>query len=64
MPPPAGENVMSAIQTESASHIFETSRRRSYGVVVGVLLVIGYFCSAAVLIRDYSARSPSVEQVA
>ena len=55
---------MSTVQTESASHIFETSRRRSYGVVVGVLLVIGYFCSAAVLIRDYSAASPSVEQVA
>jgi hypothetical protein len=64
MPPPAGENTMSPTQIESTSNIFQTSRRRSYGVVVGVLLVIGYFCSAAVLIRDYSSRSPSVEEVA
>jgi hypothetical protein len=64
MPPPAGVTAMRTIQTESASPIFETSRRRSYAIVVGVLLVIGYFCSAAVLIRDYSTRSPRVEQVA
>ena len=39
-------------------------RRAHAEHAVGVLLVIGYFCSAAILIRDYSARSPSVEQVA
>ena len=50
--------------TETASPLFQTSRRRSHGLVVGVLLVLGYFTTAAVLIRDYSAASPSVEQVA
>jgi hypothetical protein len=31
---------------------------------LGVLLVIGYVFGAGVLIRDYTAASPSVEQVA
>ena len=52
-------------ETETASsRLFETSRRRSSLLVVGILVVLGYFCAAAVLIRDYSTRSPSVEQVA
>jgi len=46
-------------QTESLSNIFKTSRRRSYGLVVGCFLVLGYFGSAAVLIRDYT-RAPRV----
>ncbi|HUM10074.1 MAG TPA: hypothetical protein VLT82_03890 [Myxococcaceae bacterium] len=51
-------------QTQSASHIFQTSRRRSYGLLLGVLLVLGYFGSAAILIRDYSATPSDFEQVA
>ena len=50
---------------DTTSRLFQTSRRRSHGLVVGVLLVLGYFGTAAVLIRDYSVSSPSsVEQVA
>jgi len=64
MPPPAGEMIMSANQSESASRMFQTSRRRSHGLAVGLLLVLGYLGSAAVLIRDYTAASPSIEQVA
>ncbi len=55
---------MSANQSETASRMFQTSRRRSHGLTVGFLLVLGYLCSAAVLIREYTAPSPSVEQVA
>lgn len=51
-------------RTETASPIFQTSRRRSHGLVVGILLVLGYFTTAAVLIRDYSTAPSSVEQVA
>jgi hypothetical protein len=64
MPPPAGEMIMSANQSETASRMFQTSRRRSHGLALGVLLVIGYVFGAGVLIRDYTAASPSVEQVA
>jgi hypothetical protein len=49
---------------DTTSRLFQTSRRRSNGLVVGVLLVLGYFGTAAVLISDYSASSPNVEQVA
>ena len=55
---------MSANQSESASRMFQTSRRRSHGLALGILLLVGYLGSAAVLIRDYTAASPSVEQVA
>lgn len=51
-------------RTVTVSPLFETSRRRSYGLVVGILVVLGYFGTAAVLIRDYSAAPSSVEQVA
>ena len=51
-------------RTETTSLLFQTSRRRSHGLVVGILLVLGYFTTAAVLIRDYSAAPASVEQVA
>jgi hypothetical protein len=40
--------------TQSSSRIFQTSRRRSHGLLLGVLLVLGYFGSAVVLIHDYS----------
>jgi hypothetical protein len=50
--------------TDTTSRIFQTSRRRSHGLLVGILLVLGYFGTAAVLISDYSASSPSVTQVA
>lgn len=50
--------------TDTASRIFQTSRRRSHGLVVGILLVLGYFGTAAVLISDYSASSPNVARVA
>jgi hypothetical protein len=60
---PRGEQTMSA-QTESVSRIFQTSRRRSHGLLVGILLVLGYFGSAVVLIRDYSAAPSLFEQVA
>jgi|GEM_PF-409706 len=56
--------MMSANQSETASRMFQTSRRRSHGLALGVLLVIGYVFGAGVLIRDYTAASPSVEQVA
>jgi len=48
-------------ETPSPSRIFQTSRRRSHGLLVGVLLVLGYFGSAVVLIRDYSAPSVVAE---
>ena len=51
-------------RTDAAFPIFQASRRRSHGLVVGVLLVLGYFTTAAVLIRDYSTAPSSVEQVA
>jgi len=51
-------------QTESATTIFQSSRRRSHALLAGVLLVLGYFGGAAVLIRDYSVPSASVAQVA
>lgn len=51
-------------QPESVSHLFQTSRRRSHGLLVGIFLVLGYFGSAAVLIRDYSAPPSSFEQIA
>jgi len=55
---------MNARTVTTSAPLFETSRRRSHGLVVGILLVLGYFGTAAVLIRDYSAApSPSnVEQ--
>jgi hypothetical protein len=49
---------------QTTSPLFQTSRRRSHGLVVGILLVLGYFGTAAVLIRDYSASPSNVEQVA
>jgi len=50
---------------DTTSRPFQTSRGRSHGFLVGILLVLGYFGTAAVLIRDYSVSSPSsVEQVA
>jgi len=50
---------------DTASRLFQTSRRRSHGLVVGILLVLGYFGTAAVLIGDYSASpSSTVEQAA
>jgi hypothetical protein len=48
-------------QIPSASRIFQTSRRRSHALLVGVLLVLGYFGSAAVLIRDYSSATVVTE---
>jgi len=51
-------------QTASATTIFQSSRRRSHALLVGILLVLGYFGGAAVLIRDYSAPTVNVEQVA
>jgi len=50
-------------QIESSSRIFQTSRRRSRGLLVGVLLVVGYFGTAAVLIRDYTAPIVVTEHV-
>ncbi len=61
--PPAGEKTMRA-QTESVSPIFQNSRRRSPGLVLGILLVLGYFGTAVVLIRDYSAAPSTFDQVA
>lgn len=50
---------------DTASRLFENSRRRSHGLVLGILLVLGYFGAAAILISDYSSSSRSrVEQVA
>ena len=49
---------------DTTSRLFQTSRRRSHGLVVGVLLVLGYFGTAVILFRDYSVSWPSsVEQV-
>lgn len=50
--------------TDTTSRLFQTSRRRSHGLVVGILLVLGYFGTAAVLISDYSSSSPTVEHLA
>ncbi|HVP60470.1 MAG TPA: hypothetical protein VMT11_07920 [Myxococcaceae bacterium] len=50
-------------QTESVSPLFQTSRRRSHGLLLGIFLVLGYFGSAAVLIRDYSAAPSASVQV-
>jgi len=50
-------------QTESVSPIFQTSRRRSPGLVLGILLMLGYFGTAVVLIRDYSAAPSTFEQL-
>ena len=44
-------------KNETASRIFHSSRRRASGLLVGVLLVVGYFGSAAILIRDYSSAT-------
>ena len=44
-------------KNETASRIFQTSRRHASGLLLGVLLVVGYFASAAVLIRDYSSAT-------
>jgi len=44
-------------RNETASRIFQTSRRRAHGLLVGVILVLGYFGSAAVLISDYSSAT-------
>ena len=33
-------------------------------LMTGIVLVLGYVCSAAVLVRDYTSASPTVEQVA
>ena len=49
---------------DTASRLFQTSRRRSHGLVVGILLVLGYFGTAAVLIGDYSASPSTVQQAA
>jgi len=57
-----GEKTMNT-QIESSSRIFQTSRRRSRGLLVGVLLVVGYFGTAAVLIRDYTAPIVVTEHV-
>ena len=35
--------------TDTTSRLFQTSRRRSHGLVVGILLVLGYFGTAAIL---------------
>jgi hypothetical protein len=51
-------------QTASATTIFRSSRRRSHGLLAGVLLVLGYFGVAAVLIRDYSVPTVSVDRIA
>lgn len=51
-------------QTESVSSIFRASRSRSHGLLVGILVVLGYFCGAAVMIRDYSVGPSSFDQVA
>ena len=43
--------------------LFQTSRRRSHLVVVGILVVLGYFGAATLLIRDYStAHAPAQVQ--
>jgi len=49
---------------ESVSRIFQTSRRRSHGLLAGILLVVGYFGTAVVLIRDYSVAPSAFEQIA
>jgi len=49
-------------KNETASRIFHSSRRRASGLLVGVLLVVGYFGSAAILIRDYSTASAAFRQ--
>ena len=49
---------------DTTSPIFQTSRRRSHALVVGILLVLSYFGTAAVLISDYSASPSRVERVA
>lgn len=53
---PPKETTMST-KNETASRIFHSSRRRASGLLVGVLLVVGYFGSAAILIRDYSSAT-------
>src|SRR5262249_10182699 len=50
-PPPTG-SPPAMTTTDTTSRIFQTSRRRSHGLVVGILLVLGYFGTAAVLISD------------
>jgi hypothetical protein len=50
---------------DTTSRLFQTSRRRSHGLVVGILLVLAYFGTAAILISDYSSSAPTrVEQAA
>lgn len=49
---------------DTTPRIFQTSRRRSQGLLLGILLVLGYFGTAAVLISDYSGTPPRVEKVA
>ena len=49
---------------DTTPRIFQTSRRRSNMLVLGILLVLGYFGTAAVLISDYSATPSRVEKVA
>jgi hypothetical protein len=44
--------------------LFQTSRRRSHLLALGILLVLGYFGTAAVLISDYSGTPSRVEKVA
>jgi hypothetical protein len=61
--PPTGDTIMIAT-VDTTSRIFQTSRRRSHALVVGILLVLGYFGIAAVLISDYSASHSRVERVA
>ncbi|HEY1335424.1 MAG TPA: hypothetical protein VGF31_14270 [Myxococcaceae bacterium] len=56
---------MTATVETTSSSLFQTSRRRSHALVVGILLVLAYFGTAAILISDYSASAPvRVERIA
>ena len=49
---------------DTTSRLFQTSRSRSHMLVLGILLVLAYFGTAAVLIGNYSLASSHVERVA
>ena len=49
---------------DTTSPLFQTSRSRSHLLLLGILLVLGYFGTAAVLISNYSGTPTRVEKVA
>ncbi|HVP60745.1 MAG TPA: hypothetical protein VMT11_09315 [Myxococcaceae bacterium] len=51
-------------QTPPVSSIFQNSRRRSNVLLAGVLLALGYFGAGALLVRDYTVQSSTIERSA